>query len=214
VCDITDVRNYGKYILLIIVATALAITSGCRFGGVGGAGWDDSSDVETAKRYPTTESNRISVTSEETPYGTFKQEFDTVFQDFPYSGNPISSAKFESTKTQISGTPYLVSYENFVLKVFRDDAVIAERKLPRVFYMHPISSGAILGKSRTEDIVLCRTQSRGTTGLHYVFIIDGNGEILLEKIMSAGDDWDILPSKNGDIVIGGARSKTTISIRR
>lgn len=211
---IQSVRNYGKYILLIVIAFTLTSVS-CRFGGVGGAGWDDSSDIENAKRYPTTESNRISVTTEEMPYGTFKQEFKTVFQDFPHSGNPVPvSESPEIIKTQISGTPYSVSYENFVLKVLRDDAVIAERKLPRVFYMHPISSGVVLGKSHTEDVVLCRTQSRGTTGLHYVFIADGNGEILFEKIIGAGEDWDILPSQNGDIVIGGARSKITISMRR
>jgi hypothetical protein len=211
---IQSVRNYGKYILLAIVGIALTSAS-CRFGGVGGAGWDDSGDVENAKRYPTTESNRISITTEEVPYGTFKQEFYTVFQDFPHSGNPVPAPETpDITKTQISGTPYSVSYERYVLKIFRDEAVIAERKLPRVFYMHPLSSGAILGKSRTEDIILCRTQSRGTTGLHYVFIADGNGEILFEKIIGAGEDWDILPSKNGDIVIGGARSKTTISMRK
>ena len=207
-----SVRSYGKYIFLVIVAITLTSAS-CGFGNIGGAGWDDSTDVEAAKRYTPTESSRITVTTEEVPYGTFKQEFQTVFQDFPHCGNPIPDSS-NITKTQISGTPYSVSFENFVLKVFRDDAVIAERKLPKVFYMHPISSGAIIGKSRTEDIVLCRTSSRATTGLHYIFIVDGDGEILFEKIMSAGDDWDILPSQNGDIVIGGARSKTTISIRK
>ena len=208
-----SVKNYEKHIFLVFTVTALLITSACRFGGIGGAGWDDSSDVEIAKSYPTTESNRILVTTEEVPYGTFKQEFHTVFQDFPNSGNPISSP-FEITKTEISGTPYSVTYENFVLKILRDDVVIAERKLPRVFYMHPISSASILGKSRTEDVVLCRTNSRATTGLHYIFIADGNGEILFEKIMGASEDWDILPNKNGDIVIGGAKTKTTISQRK
>jgi len=145
---------------------AITFTSGCRPPNIGGAGWDEEREIEEAKRYPTIKSNRILVSTEEVPYGTFKQEFDTVFQDFPYSGNPISSAKFESTKTQISGTPYLVSYENNVLKILRDDVLIAERKLPRVFYMHPISSGAMIGTSRTEDVILCRTKSRATTGLH------------------------------------------------
>lgn len=205
-------KNYEKYIFLIIGITALVTISACRFGGVGGAGWDNSGDVETAKRYPTTESNRIATTTEEVAYGTFKQKFQTVFQDFPYSGNPVPNSS-DITKTQISGTPYSISYENFVLKVFRDDAVIVERKLPKVFYMHPVSSGILLGKSRTEDVILCRTQSRGTTGLHYIFIADGNGEILFEKIMGAGDDWDILLSKSGEIIIGGARTKTTISQR-
>jgi hypothetical protein len=32
--------------------------------------------------------------------------------------------------------------------------------------------------------------------------------------MRAADDWDILPGKDGDIVIGGAHSKTTISRRK
>ncbi len=204
--------HYRKYIFLFIVV--IAFTSGCRPSNIGGAGWDEARDIEEAKRYPTIESNRILVVTEEVPYDTFKQEFDTVFQDFPFSGNPISSAKFESTKTQISGTPYLVSYENNVLKILRDDVLIAERKLPRVFYMHPISSGTVLGKSRTEDVILCRTQSRATTGLHYILIVDGNGEILFEKIMGAGKDWDILPGKNGEIIIGGARIKTTISQRK
>ncbi len=206
-------KNYEKHIFLVFTVTALLITSACRFGGIGGAGWNDSSDVEMAKSYPTTESNRILVTTEEVPYSTFKQEFQTVFQDFPHSGNPVPDTS-DITKTQISGTPYLVSYENFVLKVFRDDTQIAERNLPRVFYMHPISSGAMLGKARTDDVILCRTQSRGTTGLHYIFIIDGNGEILFEKIMGAGEDWDILPGKTGEIIIGGARTKTTISQRK
>ena len=190
-----------------------AFASGCNLPNIGGAGWDEKQDIEEAKNYPTTESGRISLTTEEVPYGTFKQEFETVFQDFPHSGNPISSAKFESTKTQIRGTPYSVSYENNVLKILREDVLVIERKLPRVFYMHPISSAVALGKTRTEDVILCRTRSRGTTGLHYIFIADGNGEILFEKIMGAGKEWDILPGKNGEIIIGGARIKTTISLR-
>ena len=80
--------------------------------------------------------------------------------------------------------------------------------------MHPISSGVILGNSPTEDIILCRTQSRATTGLHYIFIVDGSGDILFEKVIGAGEDWDIVPGKNEDIIIGGARSKTTLSLRR
>ena len=119
--------------MVLIVFT----TIGCRAPNIGVAGWDEARDIEEAKRYPAIESNRISVTTEEVDYKTFKQEFDNVFQDFPYRGNPISSARFESTKTQINGTPYLVSNENFVLKILRENVLIAERKLPAVFYMHP-----------------------------------------------------------------------------
>jgi hypothetical protein len=205
--------NYRKFIFLL-VTVVLFTASGCRVPNIGGAGWDESRDIEEAKHYPQIESNRILVVTEPVPYNTFKQEFDTVFQDFPFRGKPISSAEFEGTETQISGTPYSVSYEDFVLKILRDDVPIIERRLPAVFYMHAVSSGVIIGKSRTEDIILCRTQSRATTGLHYIFMVDGNGEVLFEKIMPAGEDWDILPATNGDIIIGGARTKTTISQRK
>jgi len=188
-------------------------SSGCRPPNIGGAGWDEVLDVEEAKRYPQIESNRILVTTEEVPYRTFKQEFDTVFQDFQYRGNLIAGVS-EISKTQIARTPYSISYENYVLKVFRDDLLIAERKLPPVFYMHSMNSAVMPGASPPEDRILCRTKSRATTGLHYVFIADGNGEILFEKIMTSGEDWDILPGKDGDIVIGGARTKTTISSRK
>ncbi|HEX8247403.1 MAG TPA: hypothetical protein VF599_04400 [Pyrinomonadaceae bacterium] len=135
---------YGKYIFLFI-AVIVFTAPACRPPNIGGAGWDEEQAVEEAGRYPAIESSRISVATEVVPFKTFKQEFHTVFQDFPYSGNPISSGGAESTKTQISGTPYSVSYENYVLKILRDDVLIAERKLPRVFYMHPMSSG---GNSR------------------------------------------------------------------
>ena len=62
--------------------------------------------------------------------------------------------------------------------------------------------------------ILCRTHSRATTGLHYVFVADGNGDILFEKIIKASEDWDILPGNSGEIIIGGARTKTVISPRK
>lgn len=205
-------RNYPKYILLIVISISLIVMVACRFSGVGGAGWDKKDDVETARQYPTIESKRILITTEESPYQTFKQEFDGVFQDFPYNGNLISGSS-EILKTQIANTPYSISYENFVLKIFRDSEIIAERKLPGVFYMHPISSGVILGKSRAEDRILCRTHSRATTGLHYIFIADGNGDILFEKVVKASEDWDILLGNFGEIIIGGANTKTVITQR-
>lgn len=206
-------RNYQKYLSLINTATLLLITMSCRFSGIGGAGWDDKGDVEIAKQYPTIESNRVVIMREEVPFQTFKQEFDSVFQDFPYNGNLISGSS-GILKTQISNTPYSISYENFVLKIFRDGEGIAERKLPIVFYMHPISSGVILGKSRAEDRILCRTHSRATTGLHYIFIADGDGDILFEKVVRASEDWDILLGNSGEIIIGGANTKTVITQRK
>ena len=208
-----NMRNYQKCILLIITMYSFFVAMSCRPDGIGGAGWDDKRDVETARKYPAIESSRVLVTTSEVPYQTFKQEFDNVFKDFQYSGGLIAGAS-ESLKTKIEGTPYSVSYENFVLKVFRDDEVIAERNLPKVFYMHSMSSGAIIGKSRDEDRILCRTLSRGTTGLHYVFISDGNGDILFEKVVAASEDWDILPGDSGEIIIGGSRTRTVISQRK
>lgn len=209
--SIKFLKYHGNFIFLFIT---LALISACRSPNIGGVGWDEKKDIEEAKRYPLTKSNRILVKTEEVPFNTFKQESNAVFKDFPYSGDPISSSSFENTKTNISETPYTVSYENNILKILRDDVPISERQLPRVFYMHPISSGATLGNSRAEDLILCRTISRATTGLHYILIIDGNGEILFEKILGAAEDWDILPGNNGDIIIGGARAKTTISQRK
>lgn len=202
-----------KYILFVFTTISLIVTVACKFSGVGGAGWDDKGEVEIAKQYPAIESNRVIITSEEVPYQTFKQEFDGVFQDFQYQGN-LTSDSSEISKTQIVGTPYYFSYENFALKIFRDSDVIAERKLPEVFYMHPISSAIVMGKSRDEDRILCRTYSRATTGLHYVFISDGNGDILFEKVMGAAEDWDILPGNFGEIIIGGAYTKIVISQRK
>ena len=194
-----------KYTCGYLVLVALVLTSAC----VGGAGWDPTDRVEKAKRYPTTQSNRITVKTEEVPAQTFHQEFDTVFNDFPFSGKPI-----DNSATQISGTPYSVSYENFVLRIFREKVVIEERQLPEVFYMHAMSSGAIITGSSKDDVILCRTNSRATTGLHYVLIADGAGEILFERVLRAAEDWDILPGNDGDIVIGGARTKITISKRK
>ena len=196
--------------LFVITVISLIALSSC--SGIGGVGWDDEKETEIARQFPAIESNRISVSVEEVPFQTFKQEFDTVFLDFQYHGDPVGTYPGEF-KTQIAGTPYSVSYEDFVLRVFRGGDVIAERRLPNVFYMHSISSGVILGKSPAEDRILCRTKSRATTGLHYVFIADGNGEILFEKVMKASEDWDILPGNSGEIIIGGARSKTIISDR-
>ena len=206
-------KNYQKFILVTKITISLMLTMSCGFGGIGGAGWDDKGDIETARKYPPTESGRILVTTEEVPYQTFRQEFDSVYQDFPFTGNPIGASTKAST-TQIVNTPYSVSYENSVLKIFRDANVIVERKLPNIFYMHPVSSAALIGKSRAEDRILCRTYSRATTGLHYIFIADGNGDILFEKIIGASEDWDISPESSGEIIIGGAHTKTIISPRK
>ena len=168
-------------------------------------------DQEIARQYPAIESNRILVTVEEVPFQTFKQEHDGVFSDFEHYGEPVGFYPGEF-KTQIAGTPYSVSYQDFVLKVFRGDNVIAERKLPNIPWS-AIRSAVILGKSPAEDRILCRTRSRAATGRHYVSIFDGNGEILFEKVMRSGDDWVILPGNSGEIIIGGARSKTIISDR-
>jgi YD repeat-containing protein len=172
-----------------------------------------SSSVRTIENLLLSTTGTYIVTTEEVPYQTFKQEFDSVFRDFKHNGAPIAGSS-DILKTQIAGTLYSVSYENFVLKVFRKGDVIAERKLPRVFYMHPVSSGVIIGKSPADDRILCRTHSRATTGLHYVFIADGNGDILFEKVIKASEDWDILPGNSGEIIIGGARTKIVISERR
>lgn len=192
--------------LLVIILTGLC---GCGRGiGIAGAGWDDDARVEEAKRYPTTRSDRISLTAQSVPPGTFSQQFDTVFDDFPHSGKPV-----QNSSTRIDGTPYSVSYKDFTLKVFKDEVMVAERKLPKVFYMHPMSSGVMKGGTGREDIILCRTHSRATTGLHYVCIMSGKGNILYEGVLRAGEDWDIAPGEGGTIIIGGANTKTVIALR-
>jgi len=162
--------------------------------------------VEAVNSFPSVQSERTKVTTEEVPYQTFHQEFDTVFDDFPFKGELVTNGT-----SRIGNTVYSISYANFVLKISRGDLVIAERRLPPVFYMHPMNSGVILRTPLDEDLILCRIVSRATTGRHYVLIVNGIGEILFEKIMKAGEDWDILPGKNGEVVIGGAQTKTTIS---
>ena len=204
-------KHEQKNILILLVIFLHILLYSCKSTGIGGAGWDDEINVEDAKKFPPIESNRVKVTLETVSYQTFKQEFDNVFEDFPYKGLPVRSSSTESHKTEISGTSYSISYENFVLMVYKDDKTISERVLPKVFYMHPMSSGIILGNSQSEDRIVCRTNSRSTSGLHYILILDGNGEILYEKVVSAADDWDILPGGSGDIIIGGARTKTVIS---
>jgi hypothetical protein len=147
----------------------LLVLSACEPGGVGGVGWDSDDDISQAKKYPAIESSRLVLTTQEVPAQTFKQEFDTVFQDFQYRGAPVGESG-ETLRTQIVGTPYSVSYEMFVLKIFRGDDLIVERKLPRVFYMHPLNSAVIPGQSQAHDRILCRSMSRATTGLHYILI--------------------------------------------
>ncbi|MBX7062202.1 MAG: hypothetical protein K1X52_11125 [Pyrinomonadaceae bacterium] len=197
---------------LVVVALFFIFSSSCGIGNIGGAGWDTQSDKDSARNYPTIVSNRIRLTSEEVSYGTFEQKFTSVFEDFRYHGEPVPSS--ESINTQISGTPYSVSYKDFVLKVYRAESAILERKLPSVFYMHPVSSAVIPGKSPADDRILCRTNSRATTGLHYILIADGNGEILFEKVVTAAEDWDILLGESGEIIIGGSHTKTVIALNK
>lgn len=97
----------------------MTVDLSCRLNGFGGAGWDNSDDIETAKSYPTIESSRISVVTDEVDYGTFKREFNTVFEDFPNGGKPISNFS-GTTKTQIGKTQFTISYENFILKIYRN----------------------------------------------------------------------------------------------
>ncbi|MCC7306237.1 MAG: hypothetical protein IT173_01625 [Acidobacteria bacterium] len=202
-------RNYQKYLPFGLILLWLLPMFACQFGGVGGVGWDETDEIEKAKQFSSIESGRISTVTEGVAYGTYKQEFEGVFDDFPYKGNSVG-ASTNPQRTQINGTPYSVSYENFVLTVFRENVSIATRRLPTVFYMHPVSSGAILRNSASNDRVLCRTLSRATTGLHYVLIVDGSGEILFEKVMPASEDWDILFGPRDEVIIGGARTRTII----
>lgn len=204
--------NSRRKYFCIIVAFNLLMTCSCGSGGIGGVGWDDKTDIETARKLPPIESSRILITKEEVPYQTFKQEFDTVFKDFQYSGIPVG-ASVGTIKTQITGTQYSVEYENFMLRLFRENNIIAERRLPNIFYMHPVNSAALIGKARADDWIICSTNSRATTGLHYILILDGNGEVLFEKIVGASEDWDILPGNSKQIIIGGAQTKITISPR-
>ena len=207
----TKAMSFGFCLCLVVVVSSF-ISSSCGSGGIGGVGWDDEDDVEAARKYPAVESSRILVTTQEVPYRTFKQGFDDVFEDFQYRGAPVGEWS-KTVKTEIAGTPYSVAYENFVLKVFLGNNLIVERKLPPVFYMHPITSAVIPGKSSADDRILCRTHSRATTGLHYILIVDGNGDILFEKVVSGAEDWDILPGESNEIIIGGAQTKTVIAAR-
>lgn len=201
--------RYLRFVVLIFVT--VSFLSGCYSNkqnqGLGAVGWDSPSDIEEAKQYPSVKAENVVVTSSETPYGTFYQEFDTVFQDFPYSGIPVMDAK-----TKINNTRYSIAYENFSLKLYSDDNIIIERKLPKIFYMHKMASGLIPGKSGEADIILCRTNSRATTGLHYIGIFNGKGEVLYENVLSTKDDWDIVLDKNREIIIGGANTKIVINI--
>jgi len=195
----------------VLIFAAVSFLSGCynnkQNQGLGAVGWDSPSDIEEAKHYPSVKSDKVAVTSSEVPFGTFRQEFDNVFQDFPFNSIPVMD-----TKTIIANTRYSISYEKFVLKLYLDDNVVAERTLPKVFYMHKVVSGAILGNTGEEDIILCRTFSRGTTGLHYICIFNGKGDVLYESVFSAKDDWDIVLGENREIIIGGAKTKTVINI--
>ena len=195
-----------------VVVVSSFISSSCGSGGIGGAGWDDQDNVAAARKYPAIESSRIAVTTQEVPYKTFKQGFDDVFQDFQYRGAPVGDYS-ETIKTEIAGTPYSVAYQNFALRIFRGNDLIVERTLPRVFYMHSMNSAVIPGKSSADDRILCRTNSRATTGLSYILIVDGNGDILFEKVVSGAEDWDILPGESNEIIIGGAQTKTVIAAR-
>jgi hypothetical protein len=208
---LTHERLSGIVFCLAAVVSSF-ISFSCGSSGIGGDGWDNPDDIAAARKYPSIESSHLVVTTQEVPFQTFKQEFDTVFHDFQYWGAPVGESA-ETIKTQIAGTPYLVAYENFVLKVFRENNLIVERKLPHVFYMHPINSAIILGKSAADDRILCRTQSRATTGLHYILIAEGSGNILYEKVVSAAEDWDILLGESNELIIGGARTKTVIATR-
>ena len=205
-------KDFQEIVFCLAVVVSLFVSPSCGSGGIGGVGWDNEDDVATARNYPAIESSRILVTTQEVPFQTFKQEFDTVFQDFQYRGAPVGESA-ETVKTQIAGTPYSVAYESFVLKVFLGNNLIVERKLPRVFYMHPISSAVIPGKSPADDRILCRTHSRASTGLHYILIVEGRGDILFEKVVTAAEDWDILPGESNELIIGGARTKTVIAQR-
>lgn len=202
-----------RVVFLLAVGISFFVSSSCGSGDIGGVGWDTQDDVTAARNYPATESNRISVTKEEVRYQTFKQEFERVFHDFPHWGAPVGGWSPETARNQISGTPYSVAYESFVLKVFREGNLIVERKLPRVFYMHSLNSAVIPGKSTADDRILCHTRSRATTALGYILIVDGSGEILFEKVVPGAEDWDILPGESNEIVIGGAQTKTVIAMR-
>jgi hypothetical protein len=199
-------------VFCFVLSVSLIVLSSCGSGGIGGVGWDNPDDIAAARNFPAIESNRLVVTTQEVPFQTFKQEFETVFQDFEYRGAPVGESA-GIVKTQIRGTSYSIQYENFVLKVFQGNDLIVERRLPRVFNMHPVSSAVIPGKSAADDRVLCRTQSRATTGLHYVLIAEGSGDILFEKVVTAAEDWDILSGESDEIIIGGARTKTVIFMR-
>ena len=193
----------------LLLVMAAACTSGCwKWGGFGGAGYDPAAEVEEAKRFPATQSGSVSVTTAEVPAGTFRQEFDSIFDDFPRRGGVSLGSQ-----AAIEGSPYTVSYENYVLRLSRGGGVIFERKLPRIFYMHPVNSGLLPGGSSDEDVIIFRGRSRATTGLHYVCVVSGRGEVLFERILRAYEVWDITATKDREIIVGGARTKTVMALR-
>lgn len=202
-------RLTGRAAPLLLMMVAAAGASGCRgWGGFGGAGYDPAAAVEEARRFPATQSASVSVTTVEVPAGTFRQEFDSIFDDFPRRGRPS-----QGSQAAIEGSSYTVSYENYLLRLFRGESVIFEQRLPRVFYMHPVNSGLLPGESGEEDLAVFRVRSRATTGLHYVCVVSGRGEVIFERVMHAYEVWDITATKDGEIIVGGARTKTVITGR-
>lgn len=193
--------------LLLGMAAAACIIGCGRGGSIAGAGYDSPADVEEARRFPAAESASVSVTTGEVPTGTFRQEFDSIFDDFPQHGGASLGAQ-----AAIEGSPYTISYENYVLRLFRGESVIFERTLPRVFYMHPVNSGLLPGETRDEDLLVFRARSRATTGLHYVCVVSGRGGTLFERVMPAYEVWDITATKDREIIVGGARTKTVIAL--
>lgn len=208
----SSIAKLSGIVFCLLLGASFFFLSSCESGGVGGVGWDSEDEVAEARSFPSIESSRLVVTTQDVPFQTFKQQFETVFEDFEYRGAPVGES-VGIARTEINGTLYSVSYENFILKVLRGNDLIAERKLPSVFGMHPISSAFVPGGTPEEDRVICRTHSRATTGLHYILIVEGSGEVLFEKVVTAAEDWDIAPGNPNEIIIGGARTKTVLTIR-
>ena len=185
-----------KNIFIILVTFVIF---GCDVN-IGGAGFDDANIKSELDSYPNFISDNLSETTLENCGEKPTQQFEKMFDDFPFSIQVVEN----TSKTFYKN--FSASFINRVLVIQNENSkTIVTETLPSAFYMHPVSLGvAELGG---HTVIMVSDKSRATTGRYFIAIYLENGEAIYKKILTSGDVWDISIIENSIHILGSCNTK-------
>jgi hypothetical protein len=182
------------------------LISGC----VAGAGLDRSIHIRAAKQWRSGVSHpAVASTTESVPRKTYAYKPTNPFDGSPHRGKGIRNAE-----TSVQGTDYRVAYREHHLTIHRNQALVVSERLPAVYYMHPLYSAVLSGRTPAEDVLVCSIRSRASTRCHLLLLYDGSGRELFVRTFNSATVADIQVKGDNQIILGGPTSHTILTVDR